>query len=263
MVNTKEPERKLGQTKPTPPGSAAKTAVQDAAKALKAAQATADKALKQAAQAKVAADVGAKLDPIAKEVNERLEKAEKSDKNADDHRLAAILKLEEARLQIEKLGKTSPLSFNKWCASNIQWSPETIRKMLPIAQSSNPKAALEDLRAGNKERNKKSRDKKKTAAKKPTLAIAAAPATPKALQAVIQSAKPEVQLAAVKKTAEDMGLRVVSEADAEKAGGIVGVDAVQIAWQALKPVDRMKVARFIAESLGFDLVTAVKETVAA
>lgn len=100
------------------------------------------------------------LAPIAKEVNARFESADKMDAKADDHRLSAAIRLAEAKDKCEK----AKINFKKWCEENVKQSYETCRKLVPIGQSSEPAAALADMRNKNKKANKAHRDAKKSGA---------------------------------------------------------------------------------------------------
>lgn len=99
----------------------------------------------------------AKLEPIAKEINTRFEKAAKLEQGADDHRLAAAIKLAEA----ENLCKEAGVKFDDWAAENVQLSRESWRKLLPVGRADDSKKALADMREKNAEANKKHREKKK------------------------------------------------------------------------------------------------------
>ena len=216
-----------------------KLAAQEAKKA-----ATAKKAADVvAAKAKKTADAEKKLSPLAKEINVRLEKAEKIEAGANDHRLAAILILAEA----EKVCKASGIKFNAWCEANVHWKPETIRKMLPVAKASDPMKALVDLREGNKNRNKKSRDKKKAAS--------VSRDTTKPVD-VIQALRPEDQLKTVQKIAGDLGMAVVSETDAAKidkaadAAAFDGIEAMKRGFEEMKAADKMTFLHWAASSVG-------------
>lgn len=121
-------------------------------------------AAKKAAPASTKADaktdpkVLAKLEPIAHEINVRFEKASKLDGQADDHRLAAALKLAEAK----KLCETNKIKFSEWAEKHVkEQAYETIRKLAAVGSASNPKKALEDLRNKNAAANRKHRESRK------------------------------------------------------------------------------------------------------
>lgn len=97
------------------------------------------------------------LGPIAREVNTRLEKATKFQGQADDHRLAAALRLAEIK---KKLGEAK-LDFKPWVEKNIKQSYQTARKLAVVGESDNPQEALAAMRDKNAAANKKLRAEKK------------------------------------------------------------------------------------------------------
>ena len=118
-------------------------------------------------------EVGTFLPGIAKEINARLEKAAQIIGKADDHRLSAALKLEEARQKC----KAERVNFKKWCETNVKHAYETVRKLVRVGGAPDPKLALEDLRGGVKKAMKKTRAKKRTAAADPVAVAETAIAT--------------------------------------------------------------------------------------
>lgn len=97
------------------------------------------------------------LAPIAKEVNVRLEKADRAEKDADDHRLAAALRLADA----EKVCAEAGIKFKAWASEHITKSFETVRKLVYVGRSDNPQQALEDMRGRNAEANRELRERQK------------------------------------------------------------------------------------------------------
>jgi hypothetical protein len=192
-----------------------------------------------------------KLAPIAKEINARFEKIAKLEGDANDHRLSAAIRIAEA----EKVCVEAGIKFAEWAVENIKeqkW--ETVRKLLYVGKSEDPKAALTDQRKANNERNKKHRAEKK------------AKATPKALPApkpidVVLSLKPEEQTALVEKVSKDLGLvvKTKSEVEADKqktreqtAAPVTPAkkptySSVVEAIDELAASDQIKVLRYIAE----------------
>lgn len=117
-----------------------------------------DEKAKRLAAAKKAADI--ELPQIAKEINVRVEKAEKLDGQADDHRLAAAIQTARA----EKLLKESGGDFEAWFKENIkstttggQLADRTRRFFLLIGRAENPAEKLKEVREGNKAAAAKSR----------------------------------------------------------------------------------------------------------
>lgn len=198
-----------------------------AAAATKAAQKAVDDAKK--AEAKVAQDAeraAAKiavetakqavldsLAPYAKEINVRIEKAAKLDGDADDHRLAAALQLEAARVKCEE----AKISFKHWAEENVKdLAYETIRKLVVVGASEDPKLALADMRQKQAGYAKKSRGKTKAS-------IEDLKAGGKKAKAAKPFTVAEVAIANVPDTerpslldsaASKIGLRVVSKTDA-------------------------------------------------
>lgn len=102
------------------------------------------------------------LAPIAKEVNVRLEKASKLESDAQDHRLAAALKLAEAK----EICKRAGISFKTWAEENVkdgagnQIGFQAVRKLANIGEKDDPEEELNRQREAQAERAKASRDKK-------------------------------------------------------------------------------------------------------
>lgn len=110
------------------------------------------------AKAKTATDAQKQLAPIAKEVNARLEKAAKMEKDADDHRLAAALQLKTA----EEMCQTAGIKFKDWSAEHVKgYSFETVKTLLRVGKSEEPALALEDLRIRNAAANRRLRERQK------------------------------------------------------------------------------------------------------
>ena len=105
------------------------------------------------------------LKPVAKEINVRLDKAALMDSKADDHRLAASLRLAEARARCNE----ADINFKSWVGDNVIQSYNTVRKLATVGDADDPKAALSDLRAGVKVASQILRDKKKKAEVKSTV----------------------------------------------------------------------------------------------
>lgn len=98
------------------------------------------------------------LAPLAHEINVRMEKVTKSLDQADDHRLAAALRLVEAKQICAEGG----VKFVRWCDLNvIDQSERTIRQLVAVGSANEPAKALADLREDNKKANKKHRAVKK------------------------------------------------------------------------------------------------------
>lgn len=138
---TKAAEKPAKEKKPTKKELAAEVAAKAAVEAKEKAKVEADK----------------KLPAIAKEVMTRLEKADKNQGIADDHRLAASLKLAEAK----KIAHAAGVAFETWSKENIkEYSFETVRKLALIGGSENPEEALKATRERNRKANLEHRSKR-------------------------------------------------------------------------------------------------------
>ena len=100
-----------------------------------------------------------------KEIVTRLEKAQKYETQADDHRLAVALKMAEVEGKFAE-AKPKGLTFRKWCESQDIVTPdirgrswENVRKLLAVGKADNPQQALTDMREGTKAAVAKHRDK--------------------------------------------------------------------------------------------------------
>lgn len=131
--------------------------------AAKAAKATARSKQPTAKPAKAAdargpsPEVERQLAAAAKEINVRLEKAAQIEGKADDHRLAAALKLAEAKA----VCKDNKMPFKKWVAAHVDKSYDEVRKLAVVGEAPEPAKALEDLRSGAAKRNKEARQRAK------------------------------------------------------------------------------------------------------
>lgn len=222
-AGAKAPAKRAAKAKTAPkpvkksakaPDPAKKAAAEEAAKVAAAKKAEAEKA-KGEAQAETLKT----LKPIAKEIVTRLEKAEKEEQLASDHRVAAALRLAEAEKSCKEVG----LNFKKWWEENGEkLSYETVRKLVTAGASGDPqKAALaiEDMRAKNAAANRKSRTKKKATngAGTPIPGKAEPKMTPfKAADLALQALPEEVSLELIKGRAAKLGMAVVSRTEASR-----------------------------------------------
>jgi hypothetical protein len=156
---------------------------------------------KKAEQAKVVAS----LDRTANEINVRFEKAAKLEGDANDHRLAAAILLEEARKKLDGTG----VKFKDWAEKHVKQAWETVRKLVVIGGAKNPAKALADMRNKNAEANKKHREAKK-AGTAPRAAIAA-PAPVDVVRA-FNDLRPSEKLRFVRFAAEACGVKLAEVA---------------------------------------------------
>ena len=234
--------------------AAAKAKVLKLAKAKEAAEAKAKE--KKAAKAKAQiASAFRTLQPYAKEISIRLEKADRMEDDAYDHRLAAALQLAKAR----EIAKEAGVGFGKWCEDVVGRPYNTVRKLVTVGASEDPALALEDLRGRNKDYNKKARVKAKTSRE-----VSGAPAkaeTPsarvisgfKALKDTEEGAK------LAKSFAESYGFKAVTTEEAKAAR--LAHEAVQhgpydqivALFDGAATAVKMQVVNYVVEAVGASL----------
>jgi hypothetical protein len=110
------------------------------------------------------------LDQLAREINVRLAKASEITQHADekvalereqalDHRLAAALRLKEARDIVDDVD--SGMSWAAWCREHIDASRSEIKRLLKIAGSPKPAAVLDAERAAAREGMRQLRNRRR------------------------------------------------------------------------------------------------------
>lgn len=196
---------------------------------------------KEQAAAAAKAEAEKKLPAVAKEINVRLEKADKAQGQADDHRLAAALKAAEAK----KLSSDAGVKFADWSKDNIKdFSFETVRKLAAVGESSNPAEALKEMREKNKAANKRLRDKSKNLPKPQRGASKEEAVVDVALGAL--NKMPDTQrVKLLESVAHNEGLAVVPAASASKATSTSGEDRVQAAKTAFNTLDMKEKKAFV------------------
>jgi hypothetical protein len=160
----------------------------------------------------------AKLEPIAKEITERLRLADLSETKADDHRIAAAIKFADARKMCDDVG----IAFKPWAEKHLpNQSYETIRKLVAVGNADDPKLALADMRGKNKEANKNLRKRKKA---KPEKNIGADPKSgsgraespfQKVEHGLSQMKETEIK-ELLTSTASEFGMQLVSDKEVKK-----------------------------------------------
>ena len=153
--------------------------------------------------AKKARDTGAlrQLEPFAKEISIRFEKAAKLDDKAADHRLAAAIQLGEA----EGLCKRHKINFKKWAAANFSQRWDEVQRLTAVGTSDDPKKAIEDLRAGQRAKAQKKRVQDR--ADKVALPLGFAP-TPDHVFQLFNDMSPAAKMAFLTRAAESVGAAV-------------------------------------------------------
>lgn len=98
------------------------------------------------------------LEPIARDIAGRVKAIAKAEGKADEHRLAAALRLAEA----EKIAAATGVDLKRWVQELTPLAWETARKLLAVGKADNPTEALAAMRKGDAERQQKSRKRKVT-----------------------------------------------------------------------------------------------------
>ena len=183
-----------------------------------------------------------------KEIVTRLEKAQKYEAQADDHRLAAALKMAEVEGKFAE-AKPKGITFRKWCESQNVVTPdirgrswENVRKLLAVGKADNPQQALTDMREGNKAAVEKHRGKGKSGGNE---GGSTGPAeTPfQRINDALNSMPEEMAANAVKSIADSRGLKVVAK-DAPVETPITQ-DAVAQAQDAVNRMDANQFDTFV------------------
>jgi len=218
----------------------AKEAIKKARAAEKEAKAAEKTAAKEEAKEKAAKEKAKnlkkaqkELDPAAKEINVRLEKAAQNDSKADDHRLAAAIKLDEVKTRCNDLG----LKFKEWCEGHLdeKWSYENARKLARIGAADDPQLALEDLRSGSRKAMEKKRKKDKEEGKK-----AAVKPAPKVAEEAFDNMSKEDAVKVLKKANKKHKLGL-GKGSADK-----GLDGAIAAFEDLDAKDKMRLMAHMA-----------------
>ena len=101
---------------------------------------------------------------IKPSIESLIQEIETRAKKADDHVVAAALRLRELRQRIEggELGET--VKWTEWARTNFRkLSPSRLYELSAIAEADDPHAELERQRRNNREKVKKFREKKAAA----------------------------------------------------------------------------------------------------
>ena len=200
---------------------AAKTAKEKAATAkAKAAEAKVKAAEAKAAEAEKAAEIEAAanakavkaLDAKARTVSGIVGRINKQETRTDDLRLTLAQHLAEA----EKICAAGKVKFKDWVEANVEIRQgyAEVRRLVKIGNADDPKKALEDLRAGVRDRVKKHSDKKKAEAaetKKTAEAVSPAPPSDPAehVLEIFGGLSKRKQLDILKTIAKDLELEIV------------------------------------------------------
>tara|TARA_R100000781_G_scaffold80483_2_gene49673 strand:- start:1742 stop:2551 length:810 start_codon:yes stop_codon:yes gene_type:complete len=215
---------------------------------------------KKAREAEIAA-ANKKLNPLAKDINVRLGKADSKMADANDMRLSAALQLAEA----EKVAKQAKIPFKTWVTDNITGrSYETARRLLVVGRLGDTDEArlqLGDLRSGEAARKRTSRQKKKAekeAAEKRASFNEKNPVD--AVARSLGSLDESDQRSVIDTTARKQGMVLVAKDDARGLSKVKSVlesegtlEAAKNAFDSLTAKDKMALLRYASEITGTPL----------
>ena len=191
------------------------------------------------------------LAPIAKEINVRMDKAMTYTNKAIDHRLAAALKLAEAK----KLCEAGDVDFKAWATKHFKQSFDELRRLTNCGTADDPRQAIEDLRTRKANDNRKLRARKKNGSRSPEPAIPQHPA--EHADDGLNALPDDERLSVVTHHAEKMGMAVVSKTEAEKPAAEKAppkpkatLSNAKNMFTLLAASDKMKMLKWAAESVG-------------
>jgi hypothetical protein len=98
------------------------------------------------------------LDEAVRAITEKFDEVANLDKRATSARVAAGKMLIELRARIEGGEAGEGVSWWEWCEANIQRSRKDCEKLMRMASSDDPEAAIEDERAQARERMQRVRN---------------------------------------------------------------------------------------------------------
>lgn len=221
------------------------------------------------ADAKAVAKVEKELVSVAKEVNVRLEKANKLMSDADDHRLAAALRLAEAKRCCEGVD----ISFKAWAEANItEQSYENVRKLAYVGGQDDPKQALADLRTRTKKAVEAHREKAKVAKAESAKQITGPAKSPFTVaEESIAKLDEKAAVNLIESRAKKLGMKVLSDGEfkALKKQAVSesvrspSLDTAKEVFGGLKAADKMTFLKWAAAEIGASVdVGAFEQSIA-
>lgn len=229
---------------------------------------------KKKAAAKAAATEKAKhtatlrqLQPVAKEINTRMEKANsieaKAQQQADDHRLAASLRMAEAQDACKKAG----ITFKRWVAEHLEYKTPTGEmkklsygeaiRLSSIGASSDPAQALEDLRAGTRKRVAKAAGKRKALASATVSSKGPKVSKLEAAETALAALGDQGTVNLLTDQAAKHGMAVVSKTEAAKiakaSDAIFGTETLRAAFSDLKASEKVSFLEWACAEIGATL----------
>ena len=207
------------------------------------------------------------LKPIAKEINHKLDKADKSYDLSTDYRVSAALRLAEA----VKICKKAKITFKSWAAENVDRSYHTVLLLSRAGAESNPTAAVQLIRSKNAEYNQISRAKKKVISREnvvPSTEIVSP--FERAVQSVAAlEDQPALNLAA--DIVSTKGMTIISAHDrseladfrkARKTETKLSLNRVKHDFDSLSAPDKMALVFYAAKKVGCEIIKPSFEPVA-
>lgn len=214
----------------------------------RAAKTTTKKSTADKAKTKAKEQAERQLPQLAKEVNARVEKAEKYEDQADNHRLAAALQLKNAK----EACKAAGIKFADWCEENITLAYNTARQLARAGEADDPAQAIADMRAGGAKRVAAHREKQKRVTKQ--RAAVEVDGEPEVVAATALEQLGEDEIVKVTKSAlGNHGLSVVAEADALAASSrakMSALDRAKFEFDELSASDKMRLIAHAASATG-------------
>lgn len=187
-----------------------------------------------------------KLKPLATEINARFEKANKAITKANDHRVAAAIRLAEAKV----ICKENHIDFKKWAEANFTQSWGELGRLVTAGNADDPRKAIEDMRLGARNRMQKTRDRRTTAP--PTEPTISGPTADDALHALEDTKR----LALISDHAFQMGMTVISlgaaPAKAVPSKNVILEDVMK-GFEHLAASDKMALLKWAAETVGAEI----------
>ena len=200
-----------------------------------------------------------KLDPMAKEINVRIGKAQTFDKQSQDHRISAGTILKEA----EDICKTAGIPWNPWFKKNIKFSATYCYELLADVKAADPRLAVEDRRTKEAKKHRGLRAKAKAAHSLVRTGQSAPTGAAKTdftiADEYLAGLDEKTQLALAGSRAGNFG-KVLVDGDrlkslyarAEASGeGVTSEKALFAAFLMLKPQEKVQFVKKVADNIGY------------
>lgn len=107
------------------------------------------------------------LPQLVKEVKHRLAQAEKFEAKADDHRLAASLRIAECRERVKAGEAGKGVKWREWAPEQFGVSYREVKRLARVGSAEDPEQALKELRQQGAEAARKRREQQKLIGQQP------------------------------------------------------------------------------------------------